>query len=76
MRDTSKVDRTVVVDGIQELSKREMEDVTGGCCYERPGGPASLAIHLARGGSPPKPEPEPEPNMSTVDGPVYSDGTA
>ena len=30
MRDTSKVDRTMVVDGIQELSKREMEDVMGG----------------------------------------------
>ncbi len=30
MRDTSKVDRTVVVDEFQELSKREMEDVTGG----------------------------------------------
>ncbi len=30
MRDTSEVDRTVVVDGTQELSKREMEDVTGG----------------------------------------------
>ncbi len=30
MRDTSKVDRTAVVDGFQELSKREMEDVMGG----------------------------------------------
>ena len=30
MRDTSKVRRTVVVDGFQELSKREMEDVIGG----------------------------------------------
>ncbi len=36
MRDTSKVRRTVVVDEIQELSKREMEDVTGG--HYNPGG--------------------------------------
>ncbi len=69
MRDTSTVRRTVVMDEFQELSRREMQDVTGGWTMGLVRAYASGALSYPEPGSwKPEPEEKIEPDRTASTG--------